>query len=77
MSSIRVLIFTLGTITVGYKMLANTDPLYGVNREVLQSEMNRTAETFQSKLSVSGRVEECEKKKVSFLSYEAQSNAEC
>ena len=67
----------LGTITVGYKTLANTDSLYGVNRDVLQSEVNRTTETFQSKLSDSGRVTECEKKKVSFLSYQAHSNAEC
>ncbi|KAG0557991.1 hypothetical protein KC19_11G171100 [Ceratodon purpureus] len=49
---------------MGYKTLANTDSLYGVNRDVLQLEVNRTTETFQSKLSDSGRVKECEKKKV-------------
>ena len=61
-----VLIFPWILVTVGFKMLANTDPFYGVNKEVLQSEVNKTTKTFESKLADSGRIEECEKKKVSF-----------
>jgi hypothetical protein len=61
-----VLIFPWMSVTVGFKMLADTDPLYGVNREVLQLEVTRTTDAFQSKLSDSGRTEECEKKNVSF-----------
>lgn len=49
---------------VGYKMVANTDPLYGVNREFLQLEVTKTTESFESKVSESGRREECEKKQV-------------
>ncbi len=47
-------------------MLASTDPFYGVNEEVLQLELNKITEKFESKLSDSGRIVECEKKKVSF-----------
>lgn len=55
-------------MTVGYKMVADTDPLYGLNREVLQLEVNKATAAFESKLCDSGKGEECEKKKVKLLS---------
>ncbi|KAG0563170.1 hypothetical protein M758_8G008700 [Ceratodon purpureus] len=48
----------------GYKVVANTDPLVGVNQEILQSEVKKTTEVFEHKLTDSGRRAQCEKKNV-------------
>ncbi|XP_024360544.1 uncharacterized protein [Physcomitrium patens] len=49
---------------MGFKMLANTDPLFGTNKEFLQASVTEATQFFEQKLAVSGRREECEKKKV-------------
>lgn len=49
---------------MGFKMLANTDPLIGVNKEILQASVSKVEEIFEQKLVDSGRREECEKKQV-------------
>lgn len=51
---------------MGFKMLANTDPLIGVNKEILQASVSKVEEIFEQKLVDSGRREECEKKQVIF-----------
>lgn len=43
-------------------MLANTDPLFGTNKEFLQASVTEATQFFEQKLAVSGRREECEKK---------------
>ena len=50
---------------VGYKVVADTDPLVGANPKLLQSEVKKTTEVFEQKLFDSGRRAECEKKNVS------------
>jgi hypothetical protein len=54
---------------VGYKVVADTDPLVGANPELLKSEVKKTTEVFEHKLSDSGRRAECEKKNVSETFY--------
>lgn len=49
---------------MGYKVVADTDPLVGANPKLLQSEVKKTTEVFEQKLSDSGRRAECEKKNV-------------
>ena len=48
-------------------MVANTDPSAGVKPETLQSEVKKTTELFEQRLTDSGRRAECEKKNVSKL----------
>lgn len=52
---------------MGFKVVANTDHLVGVSRELLQSEVQKITDVCEKILSDSGRRAECEKKNVRVL----------